>query len=187
MLKQQSLKSAFQTYWDDMERCRLAKAYWSLLHVTVCLADICAALEAPNGKATGKRYVDWCDKYLVNPLLVGAERYNMRCKVLHQGRATTDKNERYTGFAFGQPSDTGDVDHMRTEVGTLHLDVGELAKETKQGVEAWIYWLNGNPTSPEAINVEKNLPSLVRVSLTAVTTPSKPGGHLGFTFINKSN
>ena len=46
MLKQKLLDKAFQTYWEDMERCRGAKAYWCLLHVTVCFPDICAALQS---------------------------------------------------------------------------------------------------------------------------------------------
>jgi len=187
MLKAGTLASAVQPYWEDMERCRQANAYWSLLHVAACLPDICAALESANGEATGQRYIDWCDKHLINPKLSGAERYRMRCKVLHQGRTSTDKPGRYVGYAFGQPADTGVVDHMRVESGTLHLDVGELACETRQGVDAWIRWLEANSASAEAVNVEKNLRTLVRVTRSAVTTQSVVGGVLTISYINKSN
>ncbi len=159
-----ALANAFQLYWDDMEKCRQAKAFWSLLHVTVCLPDICAALESADGKATGDRYIAWCDKHLAQPKLTGAERRTLRNKVLHQGRAATDKPGRYTRFAFGQPSDAGEVDHMRVVSGTLHLDVGELARETWKGVQAWISEIRANPRSVEAKNAKENLPKLVRVN-----------------------
>ena len=176
-----TLTAAFQTYWDDMQRCQQAKAYWSLLHVTACLPDICAALQSANGEATRQRYADWCDKYLPNANLSGAERYIMRCKILHQGRASTDKPGRYTGFAFGQPAASGAADHMRVDGSILHLDVGELARETQHGVEAWIRWLEANPSSPEAINVQKNLPSLVRVTLSDFPTRSTSGSAIRVT------
>lgn len=62
MLKRGDLDQAFQTYWDDIGRCRQAKAYWSLLHVTICLPAICAALQAINGEAGKKLYIAWCDQ-----------------------------------------------------------------------------------------------------------------------------
>ena len=82
---------AFDLYWDEMKRCREAEAWWALLHVTVCLPDICAALEADNGETSLAKYVEWCNACLPNPKLSGEERYRGRCKVLHQGRATTDR------------------------------------------------------------------------------------------------
>src|SRR2546428_896437 len=95
-----SLDKAFQIYWDEMDRCRKHKAYWALLHDTVCLPDICAALQSANGEATGPRYAGWCDQYLVDPIISGAERWEMRCKVLHVGRASISKSKRYDGFSF---------------------------------------------------------------------------------------
>ena len=88
MLTPGSPGQAFSAYWQDMDRCRNARAFWSLLHVTICLPDICAALQSENGETKGARYISWCDKYLLNPMLSGSERYQMRCKVLHQGRAS---------------------------------------------------------------------------------------------------
>ena len=163
MLKIGDLGKAFQTYWDDMDKCRQAKAYWTLLHVTICLPDICAALQSADGQARSDTYIRWCDQYFSEPRLTGSERYRMRCKVLHQGRATTDQPGRYTGFAFGQPATSGAIDHMRSDGQTLHLDVGELATETRGAVERWIKDLEARPSSVEAANVAKNLQSLVRV------------------------
>lgn len=172
MLAPGTLHAAFTTYWSDMDRCRNAGAYWALLHVTVCLPDICAALESADGETTGSRYVAWCERYLPDPLLSGAERYRMRCKVLHQGRATTDQPAcRYVGFSFGQPAATGEVDHRRVDGLALNLDVGLLADEMKQSVTRWIRYLESNLGGPEALNVVRNLPSLVQVRQLAFPAP----------------
>lgn len=37
-------------------------------------------------------------------------------------------------FAFGQPHSSGAVDHLRVDGSTLHIDVGELYKETRQAI-----------------------------------------------------
>src|SRR5258706_13882456 len=111
----ETLRTAFRMYWDDMDRCRNGNAYWSLLHVTVCLPDICASLGSDNGETSRTRYVAWCDRYLPDPLLSGPERYRMRCEVLHHARASTDQPGRYIGFSFGQPTPSGQEDHRRVD------------------------------------------------------------------------
>jgi hypothetical protein len=175
MLKRAALETAFQVYWNDMTKCVHAKAYWSLLHVTVCIPDICAALETPGGNV-GKRYTRWCKAHLTDPKLSADERWNMRCKVLHQGRAKTDKQGRYTDFAFGQPAVTGAIDHLRVDGTTLHLDVGMMAEEMRLAVVNWIGELERDPGSTNATAVERNLCSLVRVTPSLVPVPSAPAG-----------
>ena len=162
MLKIGQLDGAFTVYWDEMDRCRKGRSYWSLLHVTVCLPDICAALQSAKGETTGALYRSWCDQYLTNPKLTGAERWEMRCKVSHQGRASIPPG-RYDGFSFAQPAPTGQVDHMRLEGKTLVVDVGKMAEEMKDAVQQWIQQLESNPSGPEAVNTEQNLPSLIQV------------------------
>jgi hypothetical protein len=162
---QDQLNEAFKLYWKDMDLCRSAGAYWSLLHVTVCLPDICAALQSDDGKATpSSRYKDWCKQYLHNAMLDEVERYEIRCKLLHQGYASADKGKgRYKGFSFAQPIDKGPIIHNTLDGDTLILDVDMLSKEMRKGVEDWIQHLGKNPSSPEASYTMKNLPSLVRV------------------------
>jgi len=162
MLTKSSLNSAFKIYWDEMVRCRKGRAYYALLHLTVCLPDICAALQSANGETKGARYKAWCDQYLTNPKLTGAERWDMRCKVLHQGRASIPPG-RYDGFSFSQPAATGEVDHERLDGKTLILDVGKISDEMKTAVEAWISRLESNLSGADALNTAKNLPSLIQV------------------------
>jgi hypothetical protein len=172
MVDERALTSAFAVYRDEMTRCRRAKAYWALLHLAVCIPDICGALEAPDGESTGSRYKDWCDRHLPAAKLNGAERWRLRCKVLHQGRATTDQPGRYTDFTFGQPAATGEVDHYRVVGSTLHTDVGQLADEALDGLDQWIKTVVASPANAVAKNVAKNLPSLVKVTQTPVVTAS---------------
>jgi hypothetical protein len=172
-----TLDDAFTTYWDEMRLCRNTRAYWALLHITVCLPDISAALQSQNGETTAKLYKDWCNLYLNDPLLTGTERYQMRCKVLHQGRATIDQPGRYAGFSFGQPAPGGQVDHGRVDGKALNLDVGMLAKDTEAGVKRWIQQLETNPRSPEALNTRRNLKSLIRVR--ELSFPSYPVSGVG--------
>lgn len=163
MLAVGSLSSTFKIYWDDMKRCRTGRAYWALLHVTVCLPDICAALQSNDGDTNKRRYKAWCNKYLPDPLLSGSERWQMRCKVLHEGRASIPRSMRYDGFAFTQPAPTGPAYHKQLEGKTLVLDVGEMAEEMKNGVEAWIHDLEANPSSSKAINADSNLRTVIKV------------------------
>jgi hypothetical protein len=160
------LSNAFHVYWEEMKRCRTAKTYWALLHVTVCLPDICAALQSRKGNASGALYQRWCNQYLPGPGLTGAEWRGMRNRVLHEGRTLTDSRAkpRFKGFSFGQPASDGQVDHMRVESGILFLDVHMLSFEMTEGVWRWIRYIEQNPKTLEAINTASNLPSLVTVT-----------------------
>ena len=187
MLTLGKLGPAFEIYWDDMDRCRKGGAYWSLLHVTVCLPDICAALQSDDGETSRTQYIAWCDQHLPDPSLSGAERYRMRCKVLHQGRATVDQAGRYGGFSFAQPAATGDIDHKRLDGNTLILDVGRLSEEVRLAVGQWICRLEANPANSEAQNVERNLPTLVRVRQFPLPTTAATAPIMPLPFINRSS
>jgi hypothetical protein len=176
MLTPGTLEAAFAVYWHEMQRCRDATAYWSLLHVTTCLPAICAAMQTDSGDTKGedrKLYAAWCDLYLQEPRLKGIECYEMRCKILHQGRAQADAG-RYTGFAFIQPAPAGPAYHLVVENKTkLVVDVSRLADEMQQAVRRWISALESNPTAPAAINAARHVTSLVQVRPFRV--PQPPG------------
>lgn len=187
MLDVLTLRKAFTVYFDEMHRCERAKTYWALLHIVVCLPDICGALESKKGEVKGgKQYKEWCRRYLRDPMLLPDERYDMRCKVLHQGRAKAhiESVGRYTSFEFGQPGADGTVDHLRTVGKTLHLDVGQMANEMRRGIEQWFDYLEANPSGPEATNVAEHLPSLVRVEMVPYPSQASPGN---FVLMAKTN
>lgn len=176
-LREGILEPALQLYWDDMDRCRKAAAYWSLLHVTVCLPDICAALESNDGRTTGDLYIRWCNEFAKRALMSGSETYSMRCIVLHQGRASSDRSEgRYKQFAFGQPAADNRTDHLRVDGDTLHIDVGNLACELRTSVRGWIAVRERDPNAIKSLNVARNLPNLVRVRIATVPVQPLIGG-----------
>ena len=186
MLKKGDLSTAFKLYWDDAQRCLEVKAYWCLLHVTVCLPDVCAALESRNGKADPEKYKKWSDRYFKQDALTGLERCEIRCKVLYEGRARASRKGRYTRFAFGLPDTFCRVDHLRVDGRTLHIDVAELYRETRQAMREWIVELESNPTSAKANYAAKNLRFLVHVSNQSVPLATS-GPIRAFTLINKTN
>ena len=167
------LRNAFNISWDDMDKCEKKKAYWALLHVTVCLPAICAALQSTDGESTGQRYKEWCDKYLTNPLISSFERYQMRCKVLHQGTASIDGSRRYKGFSFSSPAANDQTYHEIVEEQTLVLDYGSLSSEVRKGVEQWISYIYSNANSPESVNVINNLPSLIQTRIAKMPQPDE--------------
>jgi hypothetical protein len=172
------LSQAFQVYWEEMRRCRKSIAYWSLLHLTLCLPDICAALQSPSGKTDGTKYRNWCKRWFPSGKLSADERREMRNKILHQGRST-GASIRYIRFAFYSPPDSGHIQHLHDQAGVLYVNVDELAKETKSAVERWIADLDSNPTKTKAVNAFSNLSSLVKV-VDVPTTNTRPGKHFGF-------
>jgi len=176
MLTAGTLEAAFGVYWDEMRRCRDAGAYWSLLHVTTCLPAICAAMQTDSGDTRGedkKLYTAWCDQYLQEPRLNGVECYEMRCKILHQGRAQAAAG-RYAGFAFIQPAPAGQPYHLVVEnESKLVLDVSRLADGMQQAARRWIGVLESSPNTPAAINASRHVTSLVQVRPFRV--PQAPG------------
>ncbi len=59
------------------------------ISMAVALPDICASLEAPDGRTDRERYKAWCDSNLPRErfsFVTSDDLYSMRCGVLHNGR-----------------------------------------------------------------------------------------------------
>ena len=177
-LRTGQLNHALQPYWNEMRTCRQHRAYWALLHVTICLPDICAALESENGRAKKKRYENWCERYLTHPHLSAAERYDIRCLVLHEGRTETKEQARYDRYSFGQPSYAGQADHMRVDGRTLHIDVDRLSQEVQNGAGRWISEMEAESSGHRSEYVAANLSSLIRVEPARVLRIPAPSSTL---------
>ena len=89
------------------------------LGMALTLPDICGQVEYPKEKSVGKRYEDWCNKYLMNQgyITVGGESdnplsviltgnicYKLRCAYLHSGNIELNqrKGDEYPFFEFMQ-------------------------------------------------------------------------------------
>ena len=178
VLKPGQLNDAFQPYWHEIRTCRQHRAYWALLHVTICLPDICAALESESGRAKRRKYENWCERYLTHPKLSAVERYDIRCAVLHERRAQITGPVRYDRYCFGQPTCAGQADHMRVEERTLHIDVDRLSQEVQNAAGRWIKEMEAESSGHRGEYVAANLSSLVRVEPARVLKGPAPSSAL---------
>jgi hypothetical protein len=155
------LQKAFAVYFDEIERCRQAGAYWALLHVVVALPDICGALESESGWATPDKYVAWCARYCPTDGIVTAEDYkDIRNVVLHQGRSVTGDGRRY--YKFTRATASGNSVHRLYYGGdVVVLDVGKLADEVVDGIRGWFVDLQTDAT--RGAHVAEHLSKLVTV------------------------
>lgn len=153
------LERGFKTYFEEMDRCREAKCYWALLHVVVMLPDVCAALESESGEAGGGGpYIAWSKANFTGHYLSAADRYEIRCALLHQGRTTVDAG-RFASYSFVQPSASGEVAHnwVTPEDRNITLDVGEMARDTTAAIRSWFEKLQLPENSRKLKNVERHL------------------------------
>ncbi len=66
---------------DQIRRASSAQLYYVALFTALALPDICGALESDDGHANKKRYIDWCDRYLMPKYgdgFTGADCYYFR-------------------------------------------------------------------------------------------------------------
>jgi hypothetical protein len=158
------LESAFKTYFDEIDRCISRKCYWALLHVVVVLPDVCAALESDRGEAgSGGPYMAWCKANFTGRYLSAADRYEIRCALLHQGRTTVNTG-RFVSYSFVQPfaSNTSVHNWVTPNERNITLDVGEMARETKSAIRIWFEKLRQPAYARKSANVERHLRWLAR-------------------------
>lgn len=157
----EQLERSFALYFEEMDRCR-PLAGWALLHLVVCMPDICTALAL--GASTAVEYEDWCLRYLQDDRLNQYEWYEIRCKLLHEGSTIPSPRRpevvvRYPSFRFIAP-DSGR--HGDIESGQLILDVGVLHQRMVEGMRAWFAAVEAG-AAKGAEEVAENLMRLVTV------------------------
>ena len=158
------IEQAFQTYFDEMERCARAKCYWALLHIVVVLPDICAALQSANGDAgNGGPYQGWYKENFSGNYLSPVDRYKIRCALLHQGRTVVPSGS-YASYSFIQPATSGSIAHnwVTPSERNMTLDVGEMARDTRAAMRTWFTKLQLPANATKLANVQRHLPLLAR-------------------------
>jgi len=130
-------------------RNSLANQNWyAALYLSLTLPDICARLEAENGKTNGDKFVAWFEKYLADKYRfeIGADRqlhvflsgndcYALRCAMLHEGGSditTQQCQEALDRFHF-----TVVGAHCNQINNVLQLDVPIFCNDMCQSVERW--------------------------------------------------
>jgi hypothetical protein len=180
----QQLRGDFALYVEEMERCEAMKCYWALLHILLSIPDVCASLEASQGSEVGDRYVAWCTKHLPqNPVVSGADRYQMRNALLHAG-STTSQNfgkkhqTEYRHFSYVDPQgfDVSVHDTTSPDGTILNVHVLSMAAETKLALENWFNALQRDSVAMS--RVEQNIGHLSRRQPKRIVMTPSSGSHV---------
>jgi hypothetical protein len=138
---------------DEMMRATAAGLDLVALAVALTLPDICAALEAPNGRATGDRYKAWLKEALKSvrfedrgPAGGPPENetdliYNLRCSFLHQGNVQHPKSDatiKFTTRSNAVVVHTG----FRYEKGKLVDAIYSTPDFVRDIANSVIHWVN---------------------------------------------
>jgi hypothetical protein len=180
-------EDGFAVHFDEISRCRRNECYWALLHVLVMLPDVCAALESENGQAHPDKYQPWCDQYFKDPMFTGADRYALRCVLLHQGR-TAETWGQYRSYSLVHRTPSGHrlIADFGTAGKNFTLDVDNLADETVLAIRAWFAALQ-RPANASRLRYArqhirwlaregtKTIPDATGITFTAPTTSSTGG------------
>jgi hypothetical protein len=175
------LERAFRLYFEEVELCIRRRCWWALIHVLVVLPDVCAALESDDGRAKASLYRDWCKRFLDDSVLSPDDRYDLRCRVLHQGTTRTSGKYNSYSFVYSEYLPTGGkhtVDLVAP--GDVALDVEKLAAETILGIKRWFEDLQSTDHSRERERVEQNLPALVTLRVQEAGLPVVGGVEVAF-------
>ncbi len=128
-----------------------ARLYYLSLFVSLCIPDICGALESEDGQATGKQYKAWIDQYLVKarPDKYGVRLspdhiYQFRCALLHHGRTKHD-NAEYKRILFFEPGAVTGIHGVHccivgasTEDKSLMIDLRQFCTDIIAGAKTWL-------------------------------------------------
>jgi hypothetical protein len=107
------------------------------LFTALSIPDICAALEAPDGEANGKRYAEWYDRNVATGPANGQDIYYFRCSLLHQGRMA-NPHSSFSRIIFIEPGATTNVFHNCIVRDALLIDVRLFVADIITAAERWL-------------------------------------------------
>jgi len=149
-----------ETILAEIERALNAQIFYPALVVTLTLPDICAALEAPNGRSSRLKYIAWYDAHVatIYPLVTAIDCYSIRCGVVHQGKFG-HPGSQYSRVIFTLPDPGRNTFHKNIINDALNLDPIIFCRDMISIVRLWYEIAQSDPI------VQKNLPDVVQVRL----------------------
>lgn len=128
---------------DEIDRASATGLYYLALLGALAIPDICAALNSPDGRATGARYIAWYDQQLAQQrsLVDGRECYNFRCSLVHQANLEP-VNSRYDRLIFFEPSGAFQLDNSYLE-GALVLNLTRFVSDLTTAARTWLLAVTG--------------------------------------------
>jgi hypothetical protein len=157
-----------KTVIDQTEAALASHLYYIALFTALAIPDIAASLESQDGRATGKRYASWYEKW-VRPRLretrnrdnpfTGGMCYGFRCGMLHQG-SSQNKNHPYSHIAFVEPGYPNLSVHYCTVSGkVLVIQLDAFVGEVLQGARLWLQAVEGTkPFDDNYVNFARRHP-----------------------------
>ncbi len=122
--------------------------WYAALYLSLTLPDICARLEAENGKTSRIKFVAWFERYLADKYRheIGSERqmhtflsgndcYALRCAMLHEGGS--DITTQHCQEALERLHFTVVGAHCNQINSVLQLDVPSFCNDVCDSVEHW--------------------------------------------------
>jgi hypothetical protein len=146
--------SAIQHFVDAGKQCVFSGNLYAALLVSITLPDICAALEASDGKTSPAKYVSWFNRYMASryqmiigldsePMvfLNGNDFYALRCALLHEGASEIQNQRARTvldDFCFTSVRGIHCNYSGNAYRQVLQLDVVTFCTDILSGAEEWI-------------------------------------------------
>ncbi|MGE9312899.1 hypothetical protein ACLOAU_14725 [Niabella sp. CJ426] len=85
------------TFTEEIYHAYNSKYYQIALNSLFVIPDNCAALQDPDGKTSGKKYKEWCNKYYLSRYeyeITAEDLYSIRCSLLHQSSINANSKMR---------------------------------------------------------------------------------------------
>ena len=117
-----------------------AKLFYLALFTTLCIPDICGAMEAEDGNANKDRYIKWYNRYISADCVLSAEDcYYFRCSLLHQGKGE-HPTSAYTRYLFTEVKFmNNNFFKSKTDVKmSLNIDLNDFCLEILKGAKKWL-------------------------------------------------
>ncbi len=144
---------------DQIEGSLGSGAYYLSLFAALAIPDIAGALSSEDGKASGKKYIEWYETWvrprfaemvrasmpehvrqvippIENPLS-GDACYRFRCSLLHQGSSQHPASP-YERIIFIEPGATTNVIHYSRISNALCIDLNLFCREVISGARLWL-------------------------------------------------
>ncbi|HYE34137.1 hypothetical protein [Methylocaldum sp.] len=134
-------------------------AYYLSLFAALAIPDIAGALSSDDGEATGKKYIEWYERWVrprfaevvrasipeharqfvkdMESPLTGDACYRFRCSLLHQGSSQHPKSP-YARIIFIEPGTTTNVIHYGQLNDALCIDLNLFCREVISGARLWL-------------------------------------------------
>lgn len=145
-----------EQFTDAVRKSVQSENWFAGLFLTLCLPDICGALETP-GEGVRKRYKRWFDDNLsqkYSPMFSSEDCYSFRCSCLHQGLDTyTSLSQERIHFIIPPPKNN--IVHLNKLNNALQMQIDIFCKDMIQAVDSWYEKIGKN--NPDIQSRIKNL------------------------------